>query len=176
MVGSLKIVHNGHFLVLVRQSPECPSEWVISTSLRVPCKLAEVFRFFADASNLEAITPPWLRFRIITPLPIKMHAGALIDYRLRLAGFPIRWRTEITDWNPPFRFVDSQLRGPYRLWIHEHTFRDVDGGTLVEDRVRYRVPGGRLVNALFVKRALLKIFRYRQEKIAEHFGCGSSVG
>src|ERR1051325_3396547 len=90
----------------------------------------EVFAFFSSPSNLDAITPPWLQFRTITPGPIEMRAGALINHKLRLRGFPMRWRTKIKMWEPPTLFVDEQMRGPYRRWIHEHTFEDRDGGTL----------------------------------------------
>ncbi|MCG3149796.1 MAG: hypothetical protein PCFJNLEI_03261 [Verrucomicrobiae bacterium] len=135
----------------------------------VPRPVAEVFSFFADAGNLDRLTPAWLRFEILTPRPIEMKAGALIDYRLRLRGWPIRWRTRINEWLPPVRFVDEQVRGPYRLWHHTHTFVERDGGTLVGDRVRYAVPGGAVVNALFVRRDVAKIFAYRQQKLAELF-------
>lgn len=135
----------------------------------LPRPLPEVFAFFADAGNLDALTPDWLRFEILTPRPIGMKVGALIDYRLRLRGLPIRWQSEISDWSPPHRFVDEQRRGPYRLWHHTHTFAERDGGTVVSDVVRYDVPGGTLVNTLFVKRDLQKIFAYRQHKLAELF-------
>lgn len=126
-----------------------------------------VFPFFADAANLETITPPWLRFEVLTPQPIAMRVGARIDYRLKLRGLPIRWQSEITAWEPPHRFVDEQRRGPYRLWIHEHTFTSRDGGTWVGDSVRYQVFGGRLVDRLFVRPDIVKIFAYRQEKLTE---------
>lgn len=137
--------------------------------LFIPLARSEIFSFFADAHNLEAITPPWLRFRVLTPAPIAMNAGALIDYRLRLRGIPLRWRTLIHIWEPPDRFVDVQIRGPYRLWYHEHTFESVAGGTLVRDRVRYVVPGGRLVHDLFVRREVERIFAFRQAAIESRF-------
>lgn len=143
--------------------------------LRARCRLLrprpEVFAFFADAGNLEALTPPWLRFRIVTPQPVELCAGALIDYRLRVHGLPVRWTSEITAWEPPVRFVDEQRRGPYRLWLHEHTFEDAPGGgTFVHDRVRYRVPFGRLANWLVVERDVRTIFTYRSEALLRIFG------
>lgn len=135
----------------------------------LPRPRAEVFPFFADAANLQAITPPWLDFRILTPGPIAMRPGALIDYRLKLRGFPIRWRTQITVWEPPFRFVDRQLKGPYRQWVHEHSFEEKDGGTLCRDRVDYAVPGGALVNRIFVQRDVETIFAYRREQLERLF-------
>ena len=144
-----------------------------TTEAWLPRPRAEVFPFFAEAGNLEAITPPWLRFRVLTPGPLEMRRGALIDYRLRLRGVPIRWRTEITAWEPPDRFVDEQVRGPYRLWVHEHTFepetRGGIEGTRVRDHVRYAVPGGALVDALFVRREVAAIFAFRQRVLAERF-------
>jgi ligand-binding SRPBCC domain-containing protein len=131
-----------------------------------------VFPFFADARNLQLITPPWLGFEIVPPVPESVAAGTLIDYRIRLHGIPIRWRTAITAWEPPFRFVDEQLRGPYRRWIHEHTFEPCDGGTLCRDRVRYAVTGGALVDALFVRPEVRKIFDFRRRKLGELFGAG----
>ena len=142
----------------------------LTTEQVLPRPLEEVFAFFADAGNLDTLTPPWLHFEILTPRPLEMKVGALIDYRLRLRGLPIRWQSEISDWTPPRQFVDEQRRGPYRLWHHTHTFAEVDGGgTAVRDIVRYRVPGGALANTLFVKRDLRKIFTYRQQKLAELF-------
>jgi ligand-binding SRPBCC domain-containing protein len=129
----------------------------------------EVFPFFADARNLEAITPPLVRFAILTPGPIEMRVGLRIDYQLRVRGLPLRWRSEITAWEPPIRFVDEQRRGPYRVWIHEHTFEERDGGTLALDRVRYAVPGGNLIERFFVRPQLRQIFAYRQTKLGEIF-------
>ncbi|HVM61088.1 MAG TPA: SRPBCC family protein [Verrucomicrobiae bacterium] len=145
-------------------------EFLFATEIWLPRPPAEVFPFFADAGNLDLLTPPWLRFEILTPLPVEMKVGTLIDYRLRLHGWPIRWRTRIREWQPPVRFVDEQLRGPYWQWIHEHTFVEREGSTVVGDRVRYAVPGGALVNKLFVRRDVEKIFAYRQERLAARFG------
>src|SRR5690242_5512703 len=113
----------------------------LATSLWLPRPRAEVFAFFADAANLETITPAFLKFQAVTEAPIPMRAGALIDYRLRLHGIPITWKTELAEWDPPRRFVDRQLRGPYAEWVHTHTFDEQDDGTLVRDHVRYRLPG-----------------------------------
>jgi len=132
--------------------------------------VTEVFPFFADARNLQAITPDWLSFDVLTPGQIAMKPGALIDYKLRVRGLPLRWRTLIRTWEPPHRFVDEQLRGPYRQWIHEHTFIEKDGGTLARDKVLYAVPGGTLINSLFVRRDVARIFAFRQKKLAEIFG------
>ena len=131
----------------------------------------EVFAFFEDARNLEAITPPFLRFRVVTPGPIAMRAGALIEYRLSLFGAPFGWQTEIEIYEPTRRFVDRQLRGPYRVWRHTHEFEDVAGGTRMADHVEYELPLGPLgdiAHALFVKRTVAKIFDYRAEVIGAH--------
>ena len=130
---------------------------------------AEVFNFFSDARNLESITPSFLHFVTLTPGPIEMKAGTLIDYKLRVRGFPMRWRTLISAWAPPFRFVDEQLRGPYRQWIHEHTFEERDGGTLAVDVVRYSVLGGALIDWLLVRRDVERIFEFRQRRLREIF-------
>jgi ligand-binding SRPBCC domain-containing protein len=143
--------------------------FTLETELWLPRPRDEVFRFFADAFNLEALTPPWLKFEVLTPRPIEMRAGLRIDYRLRLRGLPLRWQSEITAWEPPVRFVDEQRRGPYRAWIHQHTFEERDGGTLARDMVRYDVIGGRLVNRFFVRRDVRKIFEFRQERLREVF-------
>ncbi len=137
--------------------------------LQLPRPREAIFPFFADARNLQAITPPWLDFEILTPGNIEMRAGALIDYRLRLRGIPLRWRTQITLWEPPGRFVDVQVRGPYRLWEHEHVFEPVPDGTVCRDRVRYAVLGGTLVQWLFVRRDIERIFAYRQAKLRQLF-------
>lgn len=143
--------------------------FMLEAELWLPRQRDEVFAFFADAFNLETITPPWLKFEVLTSRPLEMRAGLRIDYRLRLRGIPLRWQSEISAWDPPYRFVDEQRRGPYRVWIHEHRFEERDGGTLATDSVRYRTIGGRLVNNLFVRRDLAKIFRYRQAKLQELF-------
>lgn len=99
-----------------------------------------LFEFFSDAGNLEAITPPSLKFTIITPKPIAMHRGTLIDYRLRIGGVWMRWRTEITEWDPPHAFTDTQLQGPYRSWTHRHSFEPWGDRILMRDHVRYQLP------------------------------------
>jgi hypothetical protein len=141
-------------------------EFTFHTELWLPRPRDEVFPFFAEARNLEAITPPWLNFEVLTPGPVAMRAGALTDYCIRVHGIPIRWRTEIEEWNPPRRFVDVQLQGPYTLWHHTHIFEERDGGTLCVDDVRYRPRGGALMNWLFVRRDLENIFAFRTERLA----------
>ncbi len=133
-----------------------------------------VFEFYADARNLELITPPWLGFRVTTPGTVEMRPGALIDYRLRLHRIPVRWRTRIEVWDPPRRFVDVQLRGPYTLWEHTHRF-EPDGTDAVQmtDRVRYALPLGplgELAHRLLVRRDLEWIFDYRRDAVAELLG------
>ena len=149
--------------------PQRPKAVRLLTCLEISQPIDDVFAFFADAANLQRITPPWLHFRFVMPLPIEMHAGALIDYRLRLRGFPIHWRTEISEWNPPGHFVDRQLSRPYRLWEHTHTFEATRHGTRVTDSVDYIVPGGRIMERLPVRPDLRRIFFYRQEQIMAHF-------
>lgn len=127
--------------------------------------IAQVFAFFSDAHNLAEITPPWLRFEVLTPAPIAMQVGTRIDYRLRLRGIPISWQSEITAWVPPRYFMDEQRRGPYRLWRHTHTFEETAAGTVVGDEVEYAVWGSSVVNTLFVQRDIEKIFAYRAEKL-----------
>ncbi len=144
-------------------------EFLFETELWLPRPRAEVFSFFADAHNLETITPPWLNFEVLTPAPIAMRPGALIDYRIRIHGVPVRWRTEISEWHPPYQFVDEQLRGPYKLWHHTHTFEERDGGTLCADRVRYWPRGGALMNRLFVRRDVGKIFQFRRQQLLVRF-------
>jgi ligand-binding SRPBCC domain-containing protein len=139
------------------------------SELWLPLPPEELFPFFADAANLDAITPPWLNFRIVTPPLVVMRAGTLIDYRLRVRGVPLRWRTRIKSWEPPHRFEDEQLRGPYRLWVHEHTFETVDGGTLARDRVRYAVPFDGLVHRWLVRPDIEKIFQFRSAALKKRF-------
>lgn len=138
----------------------------------VSASLQDVFAFFSDAANLERLTPPWLRFQILTPQPIEMFPGTRIDYRLHWHGIPLRWRTEITAWQPPHYFQDVQLKGPYSLWHHTHRFEAVDGGTLIRDQVQYALPFGiigRIVHAFSVQRNVQQIFRYREQKVREIF-------
>ena len=146
--------------------------FLFTAELWLPRPRAAVFPFFADARNLQAITPPWLHFEILTPSPIEMRPGTLIDYRLRVRGFPIRWRTEIMEWQPPHRFVDQQVHGPYHLWHHTHTFLERDGGTLCRDEVVYRPRGGWLTNWLFVRSDVKRIFRHRQAALQSMFPAG----
>jgi ligand-binding SRPBCC domain-containing protein len=139
----------------------------------IPRPLAEVFPFFADAGNLEAITPPWLHFRILTPRPIQITSGALIDYRIRVLGIPLKWRTRIDAFEPPHRFTDTQVRGPYKLWLHTHEFEETPDGTLMTDRVDYQLslgPIGWMARVLFVRRQLEQIFDFRYEAVERLLG------
>jgi ligand-binding SRPBCC domain-containing protein len=129
-----------------------------------PLKQEELFVFLADVANLEAITPGFLNFRVVTPLPIVMGQGRLIDYKLRVRGIPVRWRSKITAWQPPSRFVDEQVRGPYRLWIHEHILEPRDGGTVMRDRVRFALWFD-FLTARFVRRDIEAIFKYRRNML-----------
>ena len=136
----------------------------------------EIFEFFADAGNLEKITPPELNFKIISPQPIDIKKGAFIDYKLKLRGIPITWKTEITQWKPPHDFVDTALKSPYKQWIHLHTFETgANGETIMEDLVRYRLPFepfGDLAH-WYVKKELKYIFDYRFKVIEEVFSPNS---
>ena len=141
-----------------------------SASQRLDIPLERAFAFFADATNLATVTPPWLRFTVLTPSPIEMHPGTLIDYRLRVRGIPLRWRTEIVAWEPPHRFVDVQLQGPYARWEHTHGF-EADGreAVVMTDRVVYALPLGplgSLAHSVFVRRDLEQLFDYRRDAIA----------
>ena len=146
---------------------------VLEREQRIPAPPEEVFPFFEDAGNLEAITPPFLGFRVVTERPIDMAAGTLIEYRLRLHGVPVKWRTRIERFDSPHMFVDRQLSGPYRLWHHTHVFEpDGRGGTIMRDRVRYRLPFGPLggvAHLLFVRRDLRRIFDFREQMVARHY-------
>jgi len=133
----------------------------------------EVFAFFTDAANLARLTPAFVGFRLLTPLPLPFVPGTLLDYRLRLFGVPVRWQSRIALVEAPERFVDVQVRGPYRSWQHEHRFAAVTGGTEVIDRVDYAMPLGplgTLAHALFVRRTLASIFAYRRERLADLLG------
>lgn len=139
----------------------------LRTEMHLPRPREAVFAFFADAANLQKITPPELGFKICSSLPIAMRPGTEIDYRLSLFGFRFNWRTLISCWEPPQRFVDEQLRGPYRQWVHSHDFVEAEGGTIITDHVAYRLPGWPLGEAAFplVKLQLDRIFHYRQAAI-----------
>lgn len=151
----------------VRLPPAAPPfTYSLRREVLVPRGIDETFAFFADAANLELLTPPWLNFRILTPRPITMRAGTLIDYRIRVRALPLRWTSLIEIWEPGLRFVDLQLRGPYRWWRHEHRFTPADGGTLVEDLIEYLPPLHRLTRAL-VRRDLDRIFTFRTRRISE---------
>lgn len=134
----------------------------------VPVSLDETFAFFSDARNLERLTPPWLNFDVRTRGDLTMREGLIIDYRLSLYGVPIPWRTRIDVWEPGVRFVDRQVRGPYRLWVHEHRFEAVDGGTRVIDHVDF-VPRLRWLTSWLVRRDVERIFDYRQQALADLF-------
>ena len=149
-------------------------EEVFTTHQDVSRPRDEVFRFFADPGNLARLTPPWLGFRILTPAPLPAGEGAVFDYRLRVRGLPLRWRTLIETWVEGRRFTDRQLRGPYALWHHTHLFLDLPGGgTRIVDRVRYRVGWGcfgSLVTALWVRPDVERIFRFRKEAVLRLLG------
>lgn len=138
----------------------------------VPKPLKEVFAFFATPENLARLTPRSLDFQIMTPPPIEMKAGTVFDYQIRLAGLPVRWTTLIDTYDPPHRFVDVQIKGPYSFWHHTHIFREIEGGTEVSDRVVYSMPFGvlgNLINSVWVRKDLDHIFSYRMKVIGDIF-------
>jgi ligand-binding SRPBCC domain-containing protein len=141
----------------------------LTAELWLPRPRPEIFAFFSDAFNLEALTPSTLQFHLLTPSPIQLREGTLIDYRLKLRGIPMRWQSRIDVWKPPELFVDFQTRGPYRLWRHEHCFEEHNGGTLCRDIVDYAVPGGWPIERLLVRPDLQKIFRFRRAMLLERF-------
>ncbi len=146
------------------------AEHVFKSTLTISLPRDEVFPFFADAENLERITPAELGFHIVTPTPIEMRKGTVIEYKLSMRGFPMKWSSEITEWEPPHMFADSQLTGPYKQWIHTHRFTETgEGKTLMEDEVRYRLPLEPLgdIARFFVERELKKIFEYRNKIVAD---------
>jgi ligand-binding SRPBCC domain-containing protein len=149
------------------------AEYLLTRSLTLERPLPQVYDFFSDAGNLERITPPEIGFRIITPRPIEIRQGTLIDYKLNLYGLSVNWQTEILEWDPPNYFVDRQVSGPYGQWIHRHTFTGLsEDKTLIEDEVRYRLPLEPLGDIVhfFVKRELEYIFDFRQKAVAEILG------
>ena len=141
--------------------------------LLLPHAREPVFRFFSTPENLDLLTPPWVKFSILTPTPIEMGLGAIIDYRISLHRVPFKWKSEISVWKPPFEFCDIQVKGPYRYWLHRHTFEDTPNGTLVTDHVDYWVPFGWPVERLFVARELRQIFRHRRMRLLEIFSQGN---
>ncbi len=134
--------------------------------------LNEVFDFFSKVENLNSITPPDMHFKILSPLPIHIQKGTLIDYKIKVNGIPFKWKTEISEWEPPYRFIDKQLNGPYNTWIHEHIFEERNGVTHMRDIVHFRSPGWilePLINKLFIEKKVRAIFNYREEKLKELF-------
>jgi ligand-binding SRPBCC domain-containing protein len=144
--------------------------FTLTRSLWLPAPIDQVFEFFSRAENLERLTPTFLRFRVLTQPPITLRQGATIDYRISLHGIPITWHSEITEWDPPHRFVDEQRRGPYRMWKHAHGFEREGDGTRVKDDVEYATWGGTIVNRLLVAPDLRRIFAYRHSALIAHFG------
>ena len=145
----------------------------LTTSQTVSADLNTIFHFFAQPENLARITPPWLGFRILTPSPITMKEGALVDYEIKLGPIPTRWRTLITSYEPGVSFVDEQLMGPYSFWHHTHRFEATASGTLLTDEVLYLPPLGilgRMAHGLAIKNQLQGIFRHRHQVIAQKFG------
>jgi len=147
---------------------------ILETIIIINKPLDVVFDFFSKAENLNALTPPELEFKILTPIPIKMFPGTLIDYRIKLNGIPFKWKTKISTWNPPHQFIDEQIKGPYVRWHHTHSFKDLgDGRTEMIDRVEFLSPGWiiePIINALFIEKRVAQIFKYREQKLTEIFG------
>ena len=146
--------------------------YTLSFAQQVSRPLPQVFDFFSQAENLEALTPPWLNFKILAVKPKPVQQGTLIKYSLRVHGIPLHWTSEIVEWEPPHRFVDLQLRGPYRLWRHEHRFEARDGGTLISDTVNLALPLGVLGQIAYkikVKSDVQKIFAFRENAIRSLF-------
>jgi len=164
----------------VQRNPQeqSPASYSLVREQWVAQPLETVFAFFCQAANLEQLTPPWLRFHIVTPQPVTMDAGTQIEYRVRWHGMPIRWLTEILEWQPPVRFVDLQLSGPYAYWHHTHLFETMDNGTRIRDIVRYRLPLGilgNLAHRLAVRRDIEAIFAYRQRRVEQLFVAGLQI-
>ena len=144
----------------------------IETSQYIKRSLAEVFDYFSRPENLAEITPSELNFRILTPQPLEMKQGTIIDYTIKLFKIPIHWRTLITVFEPPYRFVDEQIKGPYKLWHHTHIFKEITGGVEIHDSVSYSIPFGllgRLLHAVWIRRDLERIFEHRKNVIDQIF-------
>ena len=162
--------HNPGFARMIRllatgdRPPDRPRVLRIETV--VPASIDAAFAFFSNAANLERLTPPWINFRILTPQPIAMREGTVIDYRIGLYGLPMPWRTRIDAWEPGVRFVDRQVAGPYRWWRHEHVFEVANGGTRIIDRVEY-VPRAAILSSGLVRREVGRIFAFRQGVLAK---------
>ena len=161
-------------MVSFEKHPQLRGADRLTSELELCASREVVFEFFSDAFQLEKITPPWLHFSVQTPRPIEMRTGTLIDYRLRLHGIPIRWRTRIALWEPPDRFIDEQIMGPYRLWRHLHTFESREGRTVCRDQVDYAVPARAFVHSWLVKRDLRQIFEFRRAKLTSILEASSS--
>jgi ligand-binding SRPBCC domain-containing protein len=142
---------------------------VLDSTIWLVRAIDEVFSFFSDAMNLGTLTSPWVNFQVLTPAPIKMALGTRLRYRLAIHRIAVNWESEITTWDPPRRFVDEQIHGPYRRMHHEHYFSEREGGTGAVDHVKYSVPGGSLISHLFVARDLRAIFGYGREKLTKLF-------
>lgn len=159
-------------LCLQPASKEHVAAYTLHRETWIPAPLPQVFDFFSRAENLAALTPPWLGFRILTPPPIQMQQGARIAYKLRVHGLPIRWVTQIEQWNPPHAFIDVQLKGPYKLWRHTHRFVVIENGTLMADMVEIALPFGLIGSIawrLRVRNDVKRIFDYRANAIRQHF-------
>ena len=179
LIANIAAEEMGHSILSEESPVDDARTYLIEREQWLARPIEEVFAFYGDATNLEAITPAWLRFSVITPAPIVMGAGTLIEYRLRWRHMPLRWTTIIEAWEPPHRFVDTQLRGPYRLWHHTHTFEARMGGTLIRDEVRYRLPLGRLgvaLHRLGIRRDLEAIFDDRARRVRELLEPGRGPG
>ena len=150
--------------VSVNQSPTRPRRGVqiLHRQVLVPTSIEDTFEFFSDAFNLNALTPSWVGFQILSSPPLQMQNDALIDYKIRIRGIPIRWQTRILSWNPPHKFVDLQIKGPYRWWHHTHRFESCEHGTWVTDEVEYLAPLHWLTHPLMVTRDVERIFDYRE--------------
>lgn len=153
-----------------------PHLLAFETKLHRPLK--EVFDFFSNAENLNKVTPTEVSFSMLTPMPLKMQVGALIDYRIKLSGIPFFWRTQISVWEPPYRFVDEQAKGPYVFWRHEHIFEDKGDYVLMTDRLHYLSPGWflePLIDKFFIRPRIEKIWNYRDQQFKVLFGEKSSM-